>query len=102
MENFEQLNKLTQTSFEEILQMQDWSEEERNEYLSKIQEMLEKRIFDYVLTNAGDERTQEFAEILSEKPQQAWNYLLLLEPNLEEVALFETLKLKKELLNELQ
>lgn len=91
------IRKIMETSVIDLLNMNNWTQEEKDKYVQIITETVENRFLDHVMTDLGDENKLVFKQLLSESNEKAWDFLIEKVPNLEEIAAFETARYKLEL-----
>ncbi len=91
------IQKIIDSSFLDLLDMNDWGQEEKEEYVGKILATIETRILGRILGELGEDGKKEFEMLMEKNKNEAWNFLIAKIPNFEEIAVYETAKLKIEL-----
>ncbi len=91
------INEIINSSFLDLLDMHDWSQEEKEEYIGKILATIETRILSHILEELGEDGRKEIESLMDKSKEEAWTYLMNKVPNFEEIAVYETAKLKMEL-----
>lgn len=88
---------IIEQSFVDILNMNDWTEQDKDDYLDKITAIIEQRTLGHVLDELNDEDKIEFSELIDTNQEKAWDWLTKKIPDMNDVALFEIAKLKFEM-----
>lgn len=93
----QKFDEIIASTIPEIIGMDDWTEQEKAEYLLKVSKVLENRVLDALLTELGDDRKIQFEKLMNENPDAAYNYLTEQIPNIDEITHLEVAKYKMEL-----